>query len=129
MLNSLIANESELKLKCILSVSLPGRHVVQMRTGCEWLEDGDMTGFMLLGYDGEGIALDQQTGTWLKSVDDDIFRFSDESEGINGDAYPCPALLKLTVQYGRSSLLRTGEVTVSTVMYLILLKLNINALY
>ncbi|KAG7214968.1 hypothetical protein INR49_019113, partial [Caranx melampygus] len=93
-----------------------GQHLLQLRSGCEWDEDsGEMTSFAQYGYDGEDVAFDRQTGTWLKTDDDIIKQKSSDDLVKDIDIYTnyCPAMLKVSVQYGRSSLQRTDLPSVS----------------
>lgn len=88
--------------------------------GCEWDDEtGKVNGYDQHGYDGEDfIAFDLQTETWTapkpesfitkQKWDNDKARITRWKQYLT---QICPDWLKKYVDYGRSSLLRTGRVT------------------
>ncbi|XP_071356732.1 uncharacterized protein [Trachinotus anak] len=99
-----------------------GVHLLQLRSGCEWDEtSGEVTGFMLFGYEAEDYVefnLKNLTWTPLKPQVVPIIRqldagFADLEANRNLYLHICPELLKTSLNYGRSSLLRTDLPSVS----------------
>ncbi len=100
--------------------SLPGVHVAQRMFGCEWDDETDeVKGYFRDGYDGEDfISLDLETGTWIAPKQEAVLtkqKWDGETAGIAQQkhylTHICPEWLKKYVDYGRSSLLRTGTIT------------------
>ncbi|XP_060949271.1 major histocompatibility complex class I-related gene protein-like isoform X2 [Limanda limanda] len=93
-----------------------GVHVYQWMYGCEWDDEtGEVNSFNQEGYDGEDfISLDVETETWIaptpKSVMTKLSRDQDKV-GLELNKYYytqlCPSFLKMFLEQGRSSLLRT----------------------
>ncbi|AWP21234.1 putative major histocompatibility complex class I-related protein-like [Scophthalmus maximus] len=93
-----------------------GVHILQWMSGCEWDEEtGEVYGFVQYGYDGEDyIALDLKTQTWIASKpqavvtklswDADRWRMK---QNDNFYTQICPDWLRMYLEYGKSSLLRT----------------------
>uniref|UniRef100_A0A3Q3IE55 MHC class I-like antigen recognition-like domain-containing protein n=2 Tax=Monopterus albus TaxID=43700 RepID=A0A3Q3IE55_MONAL len=98
-----------------------GVHVLQSMTGCERDEEtGEIKGFAQYGYNGEDfLAFDLKTQRWIASKpqavitklrwDANKVRIELNKEYLTGIF---PEWLKMYVDYGKSSLLRTGTVTV-----------------
>uniref|UniRef100_A0A8D3B146 Ig-like domain-containing protein n=1 Tax=Scophthalmus maximus TaxID=52904 RepID=A0A8D3B146_SCOMX len=99
-----------------------GVHILQWMSGCEWDEEtGEVYGFVQYGYDGEDyIALDLKTQTWIASKpqavvtklswDADRWRMK---QNDNFYTQICPDWLRMYLEYGKSSLLRTELPSVS----------------
>ncbi|XP_029369844.1 major histocompatibility complex class I-related gene protein-like isoform X1 [Echeneis naucrates] len=96
--------------------------VLQLRSGCEWSEtSGQVAGFMKFGFDGEDfISFDMSTLTWiaLQPQAVSVKQRWDADRAVteaNRNLYYqiCPTLLKTTLTYGKSSLLRTDRPSVS----------------
>uniref|UniRef100_A0A3Q2QCI7 Ig-like domain-containing protein n=1 Tax=Fundulus heteroclitus TaxID=8078 RepID=A0A3Q2QCI7_FUNHE len=94
-----------------------GAHIFQQMIGCEWNgETGEVRGHDQFGYDGEDlIVLDPLTQTWIAPVQQAVIT----QNKWNHDRYDveyemsyltqiCVEWLKTYLNYGRSSLLRTG---------------------
>ncbi|CAB1441291.1 unnamed protein product, partial [Pleuronectes platessa] len=97
-----------------------GVHIFQYTSGCEWDDEtGEVKGFRQFGYDGEDfISWDMETETWIaptpQSVitklkwDQDKARLAQNKNFLHEE---CPTFLKKFLEHGRSSLLRTGDIT------------------
>ena len=88
--------------------------------GCEWDDEtGDVHGYVQYGYDGEDfIVFDLKTLTWIapKQQAQLTKHKWDNDHAMNTGwkhylTQVCVESLKKYVDYGRSSLLRTGRVT------------------
>ncbi|XP_022625298.1 major histocompatibility complex class I-related gene protein-like [Seriola dumerili] len=97
-----------------------GVHIVQMRSGCEWDENsGEVTSFMKIGYDGEDfLSFDLKNLTWIALNPEAATQEWDNNIAIterygNFFNHVCPESLKVSVQYGKSSLQRTELPSVS----------------
>ncbi|XP_047461608.1 major histocompatibility complex class I-related gene protein-like [Mugil cephalus] len=99
-----------------------GVHVLQLLEGCEWDEEtGEVTGFLKYGYDGEDfIALDLKTLKWIALKPELIYTKLRSDSDIDNIKFIehfytqlCPKWLKMYLQYGKSSLLRTDVPSVS----------------
>ena len=104
----------------VVSVFLSGIHIFQWMTGCEWDDEtGEVTGFHRHGYDGEDfLVLDLKTETWIAAKPQAVItkhKWDHDRAFMSHQKYYytqyCPDWLKTYVDYGRSSLLRTGGVT------------------
>ncbi|XP_022606592.1 major histocompatibility complex class I-related gene protein-like [Seriola dumerili] len=103
-------------------VSSAGVHILQKINGCEWdNETEEGIGFHQYGYDGEDILiLDLKTLTWIalkpQAVvtklrwDADMARMKYNKDFLTRI---CPDWLKKSLDYGKSSLLRTERPSVS----------------
>ncbi|XP_071356613.1 major histocompatibility complex class I-related gene protein-like [Trachinotus anak] len=97
-----------------------GVHVYQRMFGCEWDDEtGEVRGFDQFGYDGEDfIIFDVRTGTWIAPVPQAVMtkqKWENDRAGLNQTKnyllQLCPERLKKHVNFGRSSLMRTGRIT------------------
>ncbi|XP_028283698.1 class I histocompatibility antigen, F10 alpha chain-like [Parambassis ranga] len=97
-----------------------GVHVWQEMYGCEWDDDtGEVNGYEQHGYDGEDIlSFDLKTETWIAEKQQAVITKqkwdNDRANTANWKNYLtqlCLEWLKKYVNYGRSSLMRTGRVT------------------
>ncbi|XP_067468237.1 H-2 class I histocompatibility antigen, K-K alpha chain-like [Thunnus thynnus] len=97
-----------------------GVHIVQRMYGCEWDNDtGVVNGFRQDGYDGEDfIVLDLKTETWVAPKPQAVITKhkwdSKKAEIAQFKHYLtqiCVDWLKKYLDYGKSSLLRTGRIT------------------
>ncbi|XP_056255597.1 class I histocompatibility antigen, F10 alpha chain-like [Seriola aureovittata] len=97
-----------------------GVHVNQRMVGCEWDDEtGEVKGYDQHGYDGEDfIAFDLKTKTWIAPTPQAVItkhKWDNNNAWIaQAEQYLnqiCPDWLKKYVNYGRSSLLRTGTIT------------------
>lgn len=88
--------------------------------GCEWNDETDeMIGYSQWGYDGEDyIAFDFKTETFITPIPQALITKhkwdSDRAYTTQEKNYftqICPDWLKKYVNYGRSSLMRTGTIT------------------
>uniref|UniRef100_A0A3Q3E7E4 Major histocompatibility complex class I-related gene protein-like n=1 Tax=Labrus bergylta TaxID=56723 RepID=A0A3Q3E7E4_9LABR len=96
-----------------------GVHIVQRMYGCEWDDEtGDVNGYSQYGYDGEDfIVLDMKTMTWVapqqqavtikQEWNKDKARLEYHKNYLTNE---CVDWLKKFVNYGRSSLMRTGRI-------------------
>ncbi|XP_062292059.1 major histocompatibility complex class I-related gene protein-like [Scomber scombrus] len=99
-----------------------GIHVFQWVGGCEWdHETGEVNGFRQVGYDGEDfLSWDVKTNTWIapkqqavitkNSWNNDKAQLAYYKHTINQEL---PYWLKMLMNYGRSSLMRTELPSVS----------------
>ena len=88
--------------------------------GCEWDDETDeVKGFYQWGYDGEDfISFDLKTGTYVSPKQQAVITKHkwDHDKALRARdkhylTQICPEWLKKYVNYGRSSLLRTGRIT------------------
>ena len=88
--------------------------------GCEWdNETGEIIGFVQFGYDGEDfLAFDLKTLTWIAQKPEAVImkhkRDRDRPSIVKWNNFftqDCPKLVKTYLDYGKSSLLRTGRIT------------------
>ena len=89
-------------------------------SGCDWDDEtGEVNGFDHYGYDGEDfISLDLKEETWIAPKPEAVItkhKWDNNKDLIAQHKYyliqECPEWLKKYVNYGSSSLLRTGNVT------------------
>uniref|UniRef100_A0A0F8D133 Major histocompatibility complex class I-related protein n=1 Tax=Larimichthys crocea TaxID=215358 RepID=A0A0F8D133_LARCR len=94
-----------------------GVHIFQFMYGCEWDDEtGKVTGFNQHGYDGEDfLSLDLKTETWIAPKQQAVITKNkwdlDKAwiaQSKNYITQICPEWVKKYVNYGRSSLMRTG---------------------
>uniref|UniRef100_A0A3Q3E9H6 MHC class I-like antigen recognition-like domain-containing protein n=1 Tax=Labrus bergylta TaxID=56723 RepID=A0A3Q3E9H6_9LABR len=106
-----------LSLSLSLSFSLSGVHIYQNMYGCEWDDEtGDVNGYNQYGYDGEDfIVLDLKTWTWVAAKQQAVVtkqKWDNNKAQLeylkNYYTKECVDWLKKFVNYGRSSLMRTG---------------------
>ncbi|XP_035848676.1 uncharacterized protein LOC116046339 isoform X2 [Sander lucioperca] len=99
-----------------------GVHVLQWMYGCEWDDETDeVNGYEQFGYDGEDfISFDLKTETWIAPEHQAVItkhKCNDNKAEIAQRKHYftqiCPEYLKMYVDYGRSSLLRTDLPSVS----------------
>ncbi|XP_077142442.1 class I histocompatibility antigen, F10 alpha chain-like [Ranitomeya variabilis] len=92
-----------------------GFHVYQVMYGCEWTDDGSITGYYQDGYDGgEFLALDTQTGTFVATMAQAQITTQrwNRPDTHKGERYKnflenyCIVLLKKHVEDGREDLER-----------------------
>lgn len=102
------------------SVLLSGVHIVQRMYGCEWDDEtNEVDGYEQFGYDGEDfIIFDLQTETWVAPKQQAVVtkhKWDSNKAFItsvkNYYTQICPEWLKKYLNYGRSSLMRTGTIT------------------
>ena len=103
-----------------LCLCLSGVHVVQRMYGCQWDDETQETsGFNQYGYDGEDfISFKLKEEIWVaaKREAEITKQRWDQDKGRIGylkyyHTHECIDWLKKYVDYGRSSLMRTGRVT------------------
>ncbi|XP_056453176.1 major histocompatibility complex class I-related gene protein-like [Gadus chalcogrammus] len=101
-------------------LELPGAHIVQRMSGCEWDDEDDTTdGYRQFAYDGENfLALDLKTLTWVapvrQAVPSKLRLDQDRAYNQHKKNYytkVCVDWLKKHLAYGKSTLQRTGRVT------------------
>ncbi|KAK2920771.1 hypothetical protein Q8A73_000256 [Channa argus] len=97
-----------------------GVHIVQVMFGCDWDDETDeVTGYHQEGYDGEDfIVFDLKTETWIAPKPEAVItklKWDNDKARIaqrkNYLTQICPEWVKKYVNYGSSSLLRTGRTT------------------
>ncbi|XP_078124354.1 H-2 class I histocompatibility antigen, K-K alpha chain-like [Sander vitreus] len=97
-----------------------GVHVLQWMYSCEWDDETDeVNGYEQFGYDGEDfISFDLKTETWIAPKQQAVItkhkcdHNADEiAQRKHYFTHICPEWLKKYLNYGRSSLLRTGRIT------------------
>uniref|UniRef100_A0A3Q4I7S6 MHC class I-like antigen recognition-like domain-containing protein n=1 Tax=Neolamprologus brichardi TaxID=32507 RepID=A0A3Q4I7S6_NEOBR len=97
-----------------------GVHINQMMYGCEWDDEtAEVNGYHEYGYDGEDFLLfDLRTETWIAPVTQAVITKHkwDSDRSLSGHLRKyhiqlCPEWLKKYMNYGRSSLIRTGKIT------------------
>ncbi|XP_028256179.1 H-2 class I histocompatibility antigen, K-K alpha chain-like [Parambassis ranga] len=94
-----------------------GVHVWQRMYGCEWDDEtGEVNGYEQHGYDGEDfLSFDLKTETWIAPRQQAVITKQKWDNDRGQTAYyltqECPESLKNYVNYGWSSLMRTGRVT------------------
>ncbi|XP_042339052.1 H-2 class I histocompatibility antigen, K-K alpha chain-like, partial [Plectropomus leopardus] len=97
-----------------------GVHIYQNMYGCEWDDQtNDVKSFDQYGYDGEDfISLDFKTWTWIAPKQQAFITKQkwnhDQDQTAEKKQYYtqlCPEWLKKYLDYGKSSLLRTGRIT------------------
>lgn len=102
------------------SVLLSGVHIVQRMYGCEWDDEtNEVDGYEQFGYDGEDfIIFDLQTETWVAPKQQAVVtkhKWDSNKAFItsvkNYYTQICSEWLKKYLNYGRSSLMRTGTIT------------------
>ncbi|XP_069372261.1 major histocompatibility complex class I-related gene protein-like isoform X2 [Paralichthys olivaceus] len=93
-----------------------GVHIIQWMSGCEWDDEtGEVKGYHQCGYDGEDfISLDLETLTYIAPTPQAVItklRWDNDKARIaynkNYLTQECPYWLKIFVEHGKSSLLRT----------------------
>uniref|UniRef100_A0A4W6FNV0 Ig-like domain-containing protein n=1 Tax=Lates calcarifer TaxID=8187 RepID=A0A4W6FNV0_LATCA len=108
-----------------VSVSVSGVHIYQRMFGCEWDDEtAEVNGYDQYGYDGEDfIEFDLKTETWIAPTPQAVttkHKWDNDRAGLfyikNYLTQVCPEWLKKYVNYGRSSLLRTGRITSDVVL-------------
>ncbi|XP_039676128.1 BOLA class I histocompatibility antigen, alpha chain BL3-7-like isoform X1 [Perca fluviatilis] len=99
-----------------------GAHIFQYMYGCDQdYETDEVNGYMQLGYDGEDfISLDLKTETWIAPKQQALAtKHKWDNDKARTAAFKhyltqqCPEWVKKYLNYGRSSLLRTGLPSVS----------------
>ncbi|XP_027892746.1 class I histocompatibility antigen, F10 alpha chain isoform X2 [Xiphophorus couchianus] len=99
-----------------------GIHLVQSMYGCEWDDQtGEIKGFHQDGYDGEDfITFDLKSGSWIAPTPEAVITKNkwDHDKGFNANRLnyynqECPDWIKKYLNYGRSSLMRTVNPSVS----------------
>ncbi|MEQ2176854.1 hypothetical protein GOODEAATRI_032512, partial [Goodea atripinnis] len=111
-------------------------HVYQHMYGCEWdSETGEVKGYDQQGYDGEDlIILDLETKSWIAPIPQAVItknKWNNDKDAVEHEKFyltqTCAEWLKKYVDYGRSSLMRTGIVTYADIYllfkFLVLLEL------
>uniref|UniRef100_A0A4W6FMW9 Ig-like domain-containing protein n=1 Tax=Lates calcarifer TaxID=8187 RepID=A0A4W6FMW9_LATCA len=102
-----------------------GVHIYQRMFGCEWDDEtAEVNGYDQYGYDGEDfIEFDLKTETWIAPTPQAVttkHKWDNDRAGLfyikNYLTQVCPEWLKKYVNYGRSSLLRTGRITSDVVL-------------
>ncbi|XP_042292312.1 H-2 class I histocompatibility antigen, K-K alpha chain-like [Thunnus maccoyii] len=97
-----------------------GVHIYQVMYGCEWDDETEeVNGFIQFGYDGEDfIVLDLKTETWIAPKPQSVITKhkwdNNRGQTVQFKHYltqECPDWIKKYVNYGKSSLMRTGRVT------------------
>ena len=94
--------------------------MIQVLNGCEWDDETDeVNGNLHYGYDGEDlITLELKTETWIAPKQQAVVTKQklDHNKAFmaqykNYLPQICPEWLKKYVEFGRSSLMRTGRIT------------------
>lgn len=120
-----IFNQTEIShlwenINYFLLLLVSGVHINQLMYGCEWDDEtAEVNSYHQYGYDGEDfISFDLQTQTWIAPVMQAVITKLawDSDRSVSGDlrnylSKLCPEWLKKYVNYGRSSLIRTGKIT------------------
>ncbi|XP_077936875.1 H-2 class I histocompatibility antigen, Q9 alpha chain-like [Gasterosteus aculeatus] len=97
-----------------------GVHIVQNMYGCEWDDEtNEVKGYDHYGYDGEDfISFDLQTEQYIAQKQQAVLTKQkwDQNRALiahnnNFLTHVCPEWLKKFLNYGRSSLMRTGRIT------------------
>ncbi|XP_071356538.1 major histocompatibility complex class I-related gene protein-like [Trachinotus anak] len=99
-----------------------GVHILQRMNGCEWDDEtGEVVGFNQYGYDGEDLmSFDLRTSTWTALKPEAVITKhswdADKPRSRENKYFLtqlCPDWLRKSLDYGRSSLLRTDLPSVS----------------
>lgn len=97
-----------------------GLHIYQWMYGCDWDDEtGQVEGYDQHGYDGEDfVALDLKTESWIAAAPQAVITKHklDNNRALTAQKknylhHICPEWLKKYLNYGRSSLMRTGRIT------------------
>ncbi len=103
-----------------------GVHTVQRMYGCEWDDQTEETnGFYQDGYDGEDfLSLDLKEMRWISPVQQGaltVNKWNNDRANLEGRKHylntECIESLKKKVQYGKSSLQRTGTSLIMCTLY------------
>lgn len=96
---------------------VPGLHTYQRMIGCELLEDGSTTGFLLYAYDGQDfIIFNKDTLSWMAV--DNVAHITKQAWEANWHELQyqknwleqeCVAWLRRFLEYGKDTLQRTGK--------------------
>lgn len=100
-----------------LFLSLPGVHVIQQITGCEWDDETEkINDFTIFGYNGEDfIGFDKDSKTWIALIPE--AEIAKQDLITRTEVYKlfqtvtCPRILKTCFKYAKSFLNRTGRFT------------------
>uniref|UniRef100_A0A3B3CMC8 MHC class I-like antigen recognition-like domain-containing protein n=1 Tax=Oryzias melastigma TaxID=30732 RepID=A0A3B3CMC8_ORYME len=97
-----------------------GLHVYQRMCGCEWDDEtGEVKSYYQFGYDGEDfINLDQKQESWVAPKQKAVVTkhsWENDTDFMSGTktylVEICPEWLKKYLEYGKSSLIRTGKLS------------------